>query len=269
VAYAIVKTADNDGGGASVGSITATFSSNIVAGNCLVVFVYYIDASTRTITMSGAAGGSWSQVGSELFDSGDGAMEVWVCLNATGGATQITATFGANIIFPAIYVVELSGIDTAAGIGSSASPVRLVTPGAGTDAATMTTLTPSGQPAAVVGLCVDIAGAILPAAGTGYTALTGVWDYGGVTAICCRPMHKRITSTANTPVTGTVSNGATANSYVAGVVLLEAAGAPLVLTPSGSEAGVETGTPTAHLEFSALVEIRLLPVSSQGGGGGP
>lgn len=193
------------------------------AGSALVAFVwYYRGAGATTITMSDTAGGndSWTEVGSGLFNGGNG-MRAFVLLDAAATATTARATFAASSQYPAIAVVEVKGIVTSSAIAGQALQTQ-ATPGTGTDGVSSgNTGTLTGQPAAIIAGTQNTATSSTPAVGTGYTSIGTGWDYGGGTP-GARFEHKRVTAT--TAVAGTFTAGTNSEHQTIAVALLETGG---------------------------------------------
>lgn len=224
------------------GTPTTTFDAPSFApdaGSALVAFVwYYAAGGPYTITMSDTAGGndSWSEVGSGLFSGGNG-MRAFVLLNAAATATTVRATFGANVAYPAIAVVEVAGIQTSSAVAGQALQTQ-ATPGTGTDGVTSgNTGTLTGQPAAIIAGTVNTTSAATPAAGTGYTSIGVGWDYGATSS--ARFEHKRVTSTS--AVAGTFTAGNDSEHQTIAVALLETAGGGDVNAEPGAGTAVVSG----------------------------
>lgn len=219
------------------------------AGSALVAFVwYYRGAGATTITMSDTAGGndSWTEVGSGLFNGGNG-MRAFVLLDAAATATTARATFAASSQYPAIAVVEVKGIVTSSAIAGEALQTQ-ATPGTGTDGVTSgNTGTLTGQPAAVIAGSVDTTSTGTPAVGTGYTNIGTGWDYGGATS-SARFEHKLVTSTS--AVAGTFTAGSDVEHQTIVVALLE--------TTSGGDVNSTPGAGTAEATGLAPIMDRGL-----------
>lgn len=249
MAYAVVQQKENSLNATDQATVASgAFGSATTAGSTLIAAVGYSQVDV-TVTMNGQ--GSWDEVSGGGYDGTTGqGFRVFVCKNITGGSTgQITATFvGNTVAYPAIYVAELSGIDTSSPVGGSNFQVR-VNPGTGSNAIVTGTITPSGQPAVLFGFALDAVGTnVVPTAGTGFTSLTASWTFAGaVSNGQLRPMHKRLTSTSGTTVTATASNGNANTFWIAGVVLLESGGGgggggTVVFKKSRSRLGGRVGT---------------------------
>lgn len=222
MAYSVVQQKEfsrNAAGQASIAS--GAFGASVTAANVLLIFAFYYSTASKTITMSGNSN-SFAEIGTGLFNGSAGAgVRAYVVQSANSGTTQMTATFGANVDYPAIAVVEISGLATSSVVGGSVF-VMQAAPGTASNAVTTGNVTPSGQPAAIFGIANDLGNQASPAAGTGYTGLTPIFNYEGTATAGGRIEHKRVTATTATPATWTTDvNGGPDNYLNVAVVLLE------------------------------------------------
>jgi hypothetical protein len=139
-------------------------------------------------------------------------LHSFYAMNIGGGTTtQLTATFGANVDYPSIYVAEYSGFKTSAARLAFASNYQAA-PGTSTDAVTSGLLgTLAAQPAGIVGFTLNINNDTTPSAGTGFTALTPVISYG--LTVGGRPQHKRVTATTSVAATWTAGSNQTHHTH--------------------------------------------------------
>lgn len=197
------------------------------AGNTLFACVW-VDGSTSNVgsgtVLSDDTGsnGTWTNFSQADVQSGFGSWSWWYLTNAAATSSTIRATSIAGLRdFPAIYVVEFSGIDTTTPLLTAAAQSQ-IGPGTGTDAVTSgATGTLSAQPATVFGFAFQTTGIVTPDAGTGYTSLTGVWNFEGSQATSARPMWKHVTAT--TAVAATATQSSNGNDETAVIVMLDAA----------------------------------------------
>jgi len=223
MAYAVVQQKDfsrNASGQANVAS--GAWGAGVTSGNVVVVFVAYYSSASKTVTMSGNSN-SFSEIGSGVFNATYAAgMRAFLVQSAVAGTTQYTATFSANVDFPAIALVEFSGLATSSVVSGTPVLVSQTAPGTGTNAITTGNITPGAQPAAIVGIANDLGNQASPAAGTGYTGLTPIWNYEGTATAGARIIHKRVTATTATPATWTTDvNGGPDNYLNIGIALIE------------------------------------------------
>lgn len=230
--YSIVKENFKDTDASGVGSLaTDAWGSAVSAGNAIVVFVFYYAASARTVTLTdGVNDAKFAQAGSGLFASGfDLGMRIFVAPNVISTSNAITATFNNSTTTPALYAAEVSGIALTSPVAGQAFQ-RQDNPSNDPDLISSgVTGTLSGQPAALISVSLDHQKAITAnlGAGTGFTALSPIWNFNTAQAFG-RAEHKRLTAT--TAVAGTftaASSGDGTQSFITGAVaLLESASGP-------------------------------------------
>lgn len=107
-----IQGASNAGGGGSVTSIAATFSSAVTSGDGVVVVFGYGtsggDLSTAP-TITDDKGNSYTYV-ERHYEPGAYGQGVAYSLNVTNGPSAITVTFPEGHAFPSIIIDEYSGI---------------------------------------------------------------------------------------------------------------------------------------------------------------
>lgn len=204
--YSILNFVESDGPWTNATTHAAP-NFTVTAGSALVAFVWSSDGGGITKTMSDIVGSndSWSQIGTEQ-SSGSNRFNAFLLLNAPGGSCTAECAFSSAVDYPAVAVVELSGIATSSALVGNAANSQAA-PGTGTDGVTSgNTGTLTSQPAAVLAMTQDTNTGATPAAGTGYTSQDSyrAWDYGGAT-LGARFEHKRVTAT--TAVAGTFTAG--------------------------------------------------------------
>lgn len=115
--------------GGGITSQAVTFTSNTTAHNVLFATLA-IYGQTVAPTFSCSGGGTWAQVGSAQNYQTDGWVALFVCLNATGGATTVTGSIsggtGTNVQF-SIQVAEFSNMTSPAQDGHSSAAGASVT----------------------------------------------------------------------------------------------------------------------------------------------
>lgn len=243
MAYAIVQQQNSH---ASPNSNVTTFNSpnltSVTSGNKLYYFVQYQRGTQRTVTASRGSD-TFTQAMSYWDATGQWGMAWGVCESPSTGTTPVTITFDAAADNTAVYVVEASGLGSFV-TGERNGAVQNA-PGTGTDGTTTGNITPSTQPAMLLGICCNVSASNTPAAGTGFTSLTGVWNYGGGTPFA-RPEHIRLTSTSAVAATWTASNGT--NRYMtAAIVVPEGGASPQSITPSGISSEEAFGSDTVSV----------------------
>jgi hypothetical protein len=196
--YAFVQQVEDDSGSTVLSAFpTPAFGASLTAGNLMVCHVWYGGwATARTVTLAG--GGSPTWVEESVLSAGTEHLHSFYALNVPGGVTTaITATFSTTVDFPAIYAAEYSGFKTSSARLAFAAQHQ-ATPGTGTD----------GVTSGLLGTLSE------PAAGTSFTALTAVHDYGGAT-LGSRPEHRRVTATTSVAGTFTTTAGSAAHKTAA------------------------------------------------------
>lgn len=212
MAYAFVQQKENSAGSGTVTSIaTGNSTAPQTAANALFWVAAYEATSAKTVTWTDTAGNgaaAYVETGN-LFNAGQQIGFRWGYVKNIKGATNnSTVTFSAGVTFPGVYTSELSGLDpvTLFTSGEVASQLQNA-PGTGANAIT-TGNTPalSFQPAVLIGFSYNVNNAQPPAAGTGFTARTTVWNTGGASP-AARPIDKRLTATTATAATFTATTG--------------------------------------------------------------
>jgi len=130
-----------------------------------------------------------------------------------------------------IYAIPVSGLKAASyQIGAIAVQAS---PGTGTDGVTTGNMTPTEQPACVIGGVINGGGTATPATGTGFTSVGTGWQFGTGTDLF-RAEHQRITSTSALALTATA--GTNVRHFSAAVILSE----------TGAGGGAATTTKTMY-----------------------
>jgi len=210
-------------------------------GNLLIALVGYDKAASTSVALSDTTGsnGTWTTGPSGEVANGVFRYTAFYLANCASGLSTIRATFGATPdIIPSVYVAEFSGVAAGAAIGNAAN--AQAAPGTGTDAITTgNSGTLGSQPALVFGFTAANGSTPSIASGTGYTGLTGVWDYGLGGGPFAKPEWQRVLSTVALAATFTDASQGLADSYVS--FLLAFAEAAAGLTAIGSSGGFGGG----------------------------
>jgi len=230
--YAFVQQVEADNAAASGGNevtsiVSPVFGSNRTAGNLLVCHVWITgQGSPPSCTLSGGGSPTWVQ--EAVVSAGNNAhLYSFYAMNIPGGVnTAFTATFGAGVNFPSIYVAEYSGFKTT-GARLAFTGQGQAMPGTTADLVTSGLLgTLAQQPAGIIGFTLNENSDGNPAAGTGFTGQALVWDYGGgAGSMSGRPEHKRVTATTSVAATFTAASGSTGPFKTAAWAFAEAAAA--------------------------------------------
>lgn len=153
----IQNTIDSPAG--SAGSDAKAFASNVTAGSLLLAFGTCGANTTHTFT----GGGTW-QTSLTFFDSPTGqSISIGYCMNATGGATTVTDTYGASSGFRSLIIAEFSGAATTSALDVNTAGQTL----AGSTTPTDASITTTGADL-VVSCCIGNGGTLT--AGAGFTA---------------------------------------------------------------------------------------------------
>lgn len=210
MAYAFVQQADGvvSGSGTTVATGTGgtDFPANLTVGNLKRFVVLYVASAKVAITLSDPNNNNAShiQVGT-AFSNSVGAVWGYVN-NLPGGSGTTTATAASAVTFFSVYCAEYSGLDVSNPFQITVpTGSRQASPGTGTDAVTSGSMTPLAQPAVLIGYTHDSSANTLANAGTGFTARTGVVNYGS--GLVARPEDKRITTLASLAATWTAVGG--------------------------------------------------------------
>jgi hypothetical protein len=229
MAYAFVQQVETDyhtNGDGQTTIASGNMAAGITAGNLLVAFVWYIEPGSQTVTLSG--GGSPTWVGETELVSSTWRMKVFYALNVPGAvqaSSSITATFGAQVTYPGIWIAEFSGFKTSAARLAFISQNQ-TNPGTGANDVTSGLLgTLSAQPAGIIGFTLNTNNDASPTAGTSptaFTATTAGWDYGATNG--GRLEHARVTATTSVAATFGSSTGGAAIMQTVAWAFEEASG---------------------------------------------
>lgn len=148
---------------------------------------------------------------------------------ASGTFTQTLAWGGSTRTNRGIYAVGVTGLKaTSYQTGAIANQAS---PGTGSDGVTTGNMTPTEQPACVIGAAVCSGAISTPATGTGFTSIGTAWQFGTGTDLF-RAEHQRITSTAAVALTATA--GSNVRHFSVAVILSEAVSAATLSSPTPS-----------------------------------
>lgn len=209
------------------GVASGAFAGSVTAGNVLLCLINYY-SGTECLAVPSRGGDTFTLLGSYFSASFGAGLVAYLVQTAGAGTTEVQSTFttlaavATNVDYPAIAVVEFGGLRTSGVSGATPVMVGQSNPGTGTNAITTGNITPSAQPAAIVGISIDTGNQETPAAGTGYTGLGGIWDYEGTAPAGAQIIHKGVANTSPTAATWTTGFNGSTDSYINAVfVLLE------------------------------------------------
>lgn len=208
--------------------------SSLTSNSTLTVHVVYATADQRTVTVTDTRGHTYNRIVGSAYHDGSTGMETFTVIGATAGADTVTAAIsGAASAFVLGYMREDPNADAATLLGATTVNLQ-VSPAVTTDTVTSGNFNFTSQPGWSYGFSFDANGLAAPAAGTGYTSRTAVWDLGG--GAVGRPEDKRLTATGNNAATWTSQNAVSALLSIQ-VAYAEPAGATI-------DPGVITGSST-------------------------
>ncbi len=152
-------------------TITATFTSNVVAGHLIAVYVTYDNGGGITLnSVTDSLGNTYTIVQTLTDTVNVQKSSVAYAKNIAGGANTVTATFSAAICCRLIIVHEISGADTAAPLDGNFGQLQAA-PGTGVNAVTTGNMTTTANGDYIFGATSDSAQATNQtiSAGTGET----------------------------------------------------------------------------------------------------
>jgi hypothetical protein len=225
-----VGTPSSDSQAGSATSISTPGTISVSSGDSIVVFA--MAAQDQTASFYASDGTNTYTLRQAIYPgSPDLSFGVLVAENCTAGTYTVTAGWSGTRATNGVFAVGISGLKSAS--YQTGAAITVASPGTGSDGITTGNMTPTEQPACVIGLAVTTGALATPAAGTGFTSVGTGWQFGSGTDLA-RLAHKQITSTADVPFTATA--GSNARSWAASVILSESTG--LSFVPRGTLLGV-------------------------------
>jgi hypothetical protein len=230
VAISILQEAHNENpsGGGTATTIAVTLT--VTPGSAL--HVYVMENATGgggTISLSDNQGQTYTLA--DIVNDSSRLSRHFYLIGAAAGSTTITATFSLGAFVAGIWVKEIAN---ASAFQVSAGQFQIA-PGAGTDAVTTPTVTPTSQPALVSAFTFGDNNADTTVIGTGFTLGLNTWPLFGATNVGVSE-SLRITSTAAIAATWTATAGGGANRWKSVVaVFTEAAGGAASQVPFTSK----------------------------------
>lgn len=225
MAVAIVRR-DWISGASGSGTTVVIPSAAHTAGNALIFFGAYDNASARTVTMSNSGtaatgnGGAWSELSAQAAPSDR--FFLWGINNIAGFTGTVTATLSASSQFLSGLLVEVSGADLTAPF-NAANLATQTGPGPGANSLTISA-SPSTQPGLILGLFVNESqhGQIATAS-VGYTDNGTYFPFDGTSGTngasnnasqdVARLVSIAYSATGSTPVTATPTVSGQSDAY--------------------------------------------------------
>ena len=201
MAYSIIAEAAGEGAG-SAATIDAASTVTAAVGDTIVAFVTVAGADLTASIGASDGTNSYSRKAAVFVAGSNANLAILVAENVAAGTYTVSGNWGGSTrISRGIKVVVLRGLKAASYQTGTALAVDQPSPGTATDAVTPGNMTPTEQPACVIGLAIAV-GVQTPTAGTGFTGLAGCWQFGTGTNLGLAE-HKRITSTSAVAATWT------------------------------------------------------------------
>lgn len=200
-----------DFGNVASASSIVTGSYTLTAGSRVQFWAMYAGGSDLTTSCTDTNGNTWSKVSGSGYASAGGMYYVaWECKNVTaGGSTVITVALSSAASNRGVGGLETSGLDPTAAVQAYQAN-RQSAPGTGTDAITSanpTGMTPTSQPAMLLGFVQNESNGNTLSDGTGFTGYAlpncSVVNAGSLSRI----QQSRLTSTSATASTMTTLGG--------------------------------------------------------------
>jgi hypothetical protein len=174
VAFVQGKFAFTDASSRSTQAVV--FTSNVMAGNLIAVFVKYGTATSVFSSITDSLGNTYTAVSSTDYTAAGNTIKTFYARNIAGGACTVTLNFtAANGVYPRIMVHEYSGLDTTASVLNASAIANQDAAGAvaTTDLLVSGSATTTVNGCKIVGFCIDHSrGTISVNPGTGFTART-------------------------------------------------------------------------------------------------
>jgi len=224
---------------ASATSVAVT--RTMTAGNAaLIVVTLGANQSVNNIN-DGGVGNTINALGTQVFLTGPGQQyAAFLALNCKGGSTTFTANWTSSAPFSAIYVGEISGLNT---LLANTNMISVASPGTGTDAISTGNSNATSAPVFVWSFCADGNGNVTPSAGTGES---GHAAQGTGAVWLARAQDKRVLVTGNVASTFTAPSNGTDTFATIQAVFTETGGA----VSQGRSASVGPGvSPSKRAQF--------------------
>lgn len=244
MAYSVGTPSAND---ATPSAANIATSGTITVGNGDTIVVFAGVSQDMTASFSASDGtNTYTRRQAQYNASNDHTEAILVAENVTAGTYTVTAAWdGGSRTNRTVYAIPLSGLKAAS--YQTGLTANQASPGTGADGVTTGNMTPSEQPACVIGFAFNVGSLNTPAAGTGFTSIGTAWQLGGGTDLM-RAEHKRITSTSAVALTETA--GANVRHTSLAVILSEAGATAGTATPGAGAATAAGLIPTLERERS-------------------
>lgn len=216
-----------------VTTIAQAFASPVKGGNLIVAAVSWDTSVSTTVTCSDNQNNTYTTATNANDTTNQQALAICYAPNAAGGATTVTATFGAAVVSRRISIHEYSGVATTS--PTDGSRTNIATSTTATDNVTSLTATTTVAGDLIFGAVEESdTGSATISAGTGFTQRTLI---AGEFAT-----QDRIQGAAG--AIASTNTFSTAQRYLAHVVAFKAATTPTAWAPpnvvgSGDNAGTE------------------------------
>lgn len=184
----------------SATSIATPGTLSVSTGDSIIVFL--TAAQDQTAAFAASDGTNSYTLRQSVYDGSALSAGILVAENVTAGTYTVTGSWSGSRTSNAIFAVGVSGLKPSS--YQTGATARQPTPGTGTDGITTGNMTPTEQPACVIGLIISFATLTAPTEGTGFTSVATGWQYGTGTDLA-RLEHKQITSTSPVALTGTAA----------------------------------------------------------------
>ena len=250
MAYSVGTPASGDNNAAGT-SISTSTTITVAAGDTIVV-IGTVAGADLTASITASDGTNTYTLRQVAYNPTQNFAEL-VAENVAAGTYTVTLSWdGSSRTGRGVYAIPISGLKTAS--YQTGAATTQATPGTGTDGVTTGNMTPTEQPACVIGAVINAGSVATPATGTGYTSIGTAWQF-GFGADLMRVEHQRVTSLSALALTGTAP--ANVRHFAVAVILSEtgAAGSAATLsaptasnvTPNGATIGATTNQASGTL----------------------
>lgn len=269
----------------SAATIAASFSPTVSSGSLLVAAISWSLGGGGTGTVSSvtdSAGNTWTLLSQASDTTNTQGLQLAYAMNATAGATTVTATFSGSTSFRRITLAEYSGVATASALDTSAVKNNGVNTTAANDVTVGPITTTAAGDLIVCGVMDTANGTNTQTAGTGFTkrnafglcaledlvqgsagSISGTWTFGTAGRYAAGVAAFKA-ATGGSP-SGTATSSSTA-SITAGGVVARSTGATQSATASISTAGVVGRSGSTSLAATAAITAGGSVVSGGGAG---